>query len=502
MSKITLPRQRDFSTELAPSARAATRVPGHTRRGRGWLVRRMLLAADLVGLTVAFLLTQYLSGAGDAGQVSVRNEFMLFLLVLPGWVLAAKLYGLYDRDEERTDHSTADDLVGVFNVISIGSWGFVVGAALTGLADVNLPKILVFWGFAVVLVSTARATARGICRRQAAYIQRTIVVGAGDVGQLVARKILCHPEYGLEVAGFVDAAPVEAQPETAHLPIVGELDELPELIDRLDIDRVIFAFSSESHDSSLAALRACRDLRVQSDIVPRLFEMVGPGAALNTLGGMSLVTLGPTGLPRSSQWVKRAFDIMISATLLVVFAPFLALIALLVKLDSPGPAFFRQTRMGAVDRPFRIYKFRTMVLDAEEQKGALGHLNRYAVNGGDTRMFKAKDDPRTTRLGRRLRRFSLDELPQLVNVLRGEMSMVGPRPLILDEDQQIADWGRRRLAVKPGITGPWQVLGRNDIPFSEMVAMDYLYVTNWSLMHDIALMLRTVPAVVRARDVY
>jgi exopolysaccharide biosynthesis polyprenyl glycosylphosphotransferase len=462
----------------------------------------MLLAADVLSLMLAFVLTQYISGARDAGQVSVRKEFLLFLLVLPGWALAAKLYGLYDRDEERTDHSTGDDLVGVFNVISIGSWGFVVAAALTGLADVNLPKILVFWGLAVVLVSTARATARAICHTLAAYIQRTIIVGAGDVGQLVARKILSHPEYGLEVAGFVDVAPVDPHPEIAHLPIVGQPDELPELIERLGIDRVIFAFSTESHDSSLTALRACREVHVQSDIVPRLFEMVGPGAGFHTLGGLSLVSLGPSGLSRSSQWVKRAVDIMISATALVVLAPFLALVALLVKLDSPGPVFFRQTRMGAVDRPFRMYKFRTMVLDAEELKSDIGHLNRYAVNGGDTRMFKAKDDPRTTRVGRRLRRFSLDELPQLVNVLKGEMSMVGPRPLILDEDQQIADWGRVRLAVKPGITGPWQVLGRNDIPFVEMVAMDYLYVTNWSLMQDVVLMLRTVPAIVRARDVY
>ena len=227
-------------------------------------------------------------------------------------------------------------------------------AALTGLADVNLPKILVFWGLAVVLVSTARATARAICHTLAAYIQRTIIVGAGDVGQLVARKILSHPEYGLELAGFVDVAPVDPHPDIAHLPIVGQPDELPELIERLDIDRVIFAFSTESHDSSLTALRACREVHVQSDIVPRLFEMVGPGAGFHTLGGLSLVSLGPSGLSRSSQWVKRAVDIMISATALVVLAPFLALVALLVKLDSPGPVFFRQTRMGAVDRPFRM----------------------------------------------------------------------------------------------------------------------------------------------------
>ena len=392
--------------------------------------------------------------------------------------------------------------MGVFNTMSIATWAFVVVAAVTGLAEVNLPKIMLFWALAVVLVSTGRAAARAVCRRHRAYIQRTLIVGGGAVGQLVARKVRNHPEYGLEVVGFVDAAPLDPHLDIAHLPVVGEPDELPELIDRLDVNRVIFAFSTKSHDGVLAALRACRGLQVQTDIVPRYFEMVGPGASFHALGGLSLVSLGPSGLPRSSQLVKRAVDIVISVTALVLLAPLLGLIGLLIKLDSPGPVIFRQTRMGTGDHPFRMYKFRTMVADAEEQKPAIAHLNRYAVNDGDARMFKAKDDPRTTRVGRALRRFSLDELPQLANVLKGEMSMVGPRPLILDEDQCIADWGRMRLALKPGITGPWQVLGRNDIPFAEMVTMDYLYVTNWSLMQDLTLMLRTLPAIVRARDVY
>lgn len=502
MSKTTLLQQRDLLEDLTPSASLVRQHQRRPSRGRGWLVRRMLLTADLLGLVLAFLLSQYIAGAQDSGKVSVRNEFLLFVLVLPGWVLAAKLYGLYDRDEERTDHSTGDDLVGVFNVISIGSWAFVVAAAVTGLAEVNLPKALLFWGLAVMLVSIARATARALCRRTAAYVQRTVIVGAGKVGQLVARKVLTHPEYGLEVVGFVDAAPIALQGDISHLPIVGDPDELPRLIEQLGVDRVVFAFSNDPHGSYLSALRTCRDLQIQTDIVPRFFEMVGPGAALHTLGGLSLVGLGPSALPRSSQLVKRGIDVTVSAMALVLLAPFLVVIGLFIKLDSRGPVLFRQTRMGMGDRPFRMYKFRTMVVDADERKANFGHLNRYGTNGGDARMFKAKDDPRTTRAGRVLRRFSLDELPQLVNVLNGEMSMVGPRPLILDEDQHIADWGRTRLTLKPGITGPWQVLGRNDIPFEEMVTMDYLYVTNWSLMQDIVLMLRTVPAIVRTRDVY
>jgi lipopolysaccharide/colanic/teichoic acid biosynthesis glycosyltransferase len=182
---------------------------------------------------------------------------------------------------------------------------------------------------------------------------------------------------------------------------------------------------------------------------------------------------------------------------LVVLAPLLALLALMIKIDSPGPVFFRQIRIGAAGRTFRIFKFRSMHADADERKPEVAHLNRHLAPGGDPRMFKIVDDPRVTRVGKFLRRFCLDELPQLLNVVVGEMSLVGPRPLILDEDQHVERWARRRLNLKPGVTGPWQVLGRSEIPFEEMVRLDYLYVTRWSLMGDLRLIALTIPALCR-----
>jgi exopolysaccharide biosynthesis polyprenyl glycosylphosphotransferase len=471
------------------------------RRSRGWIVKRMLVLADVIGLGTAFVLTEYAS-METGGQASAVQELLVFLAVIPAWVLAAKLYGLYDRDEDRADHSTADELVGVFNAISIGAWVLVAVGVATRLIDVNLPKIFLFWILAVAFVSIARAVARTICRRLPAYAQRTLIVGTGRVGHRVARQIRDHPEYGLELVGFVDASPAAGDRRPNDIHVVGTPEDLPALVENAHVDRVIFAFSSESHDTLLPAVRACRDLPARIDVVPRFFDAMGSGATVHSLGGMALIGLGPSSLPRSSQVIKRAVDVAVSATALVLLAPVLAAIALLIKLDSPGPVHFTQLRMGTRGNPFRMRKFRTMVVGADDLKHEVVHLNHYAVNGGDTRMFKAKDDPRTTRVGRVLRRYSLDELPQLVNVLRGDMSMVGPRPLILDEDQHIADWGRRRLDLKPGITGPWQVLGRNGIPLDEMVTLDYLYVTNWSLMQDLVLMLRTLPAVVRSRDVY
>jgi lipopolysaccharide/colanic/teichoic acid biosynthesis glycosyltransferase len=195
--------------------------------------------------------------------------------------------------------------------------------------------------------------------------------------------------------------------------------------------------------------------------------------------------------------LKRALDLVVTTLGLVLLGPVLALFALLIRLDSPGPALFWQARVGGGGRIFRMAKFRTMCRDAEERKCEFVHLNRHALPGGDARMFKIDRDPRVTRVGAFLRKYSLDELPQLINVLKGEMSLVGPRPLIAEEAQHVCDWALRRLDLKPGMTGLWQVLGRSAIPFEEMVRLDYLYVTSWSLWRDCLLLLRTLPVVVR-----
>ena len=468
---------------------------------RGWLVRRALLAADLAGLVAALLIAEFLLPLGrpTTGRVDQWLEVSLFLVSLPVWVVMAKLYGLYDHDEERTDHSTADDFVDVFHMVTVGIWVVYVALRLSGLANPALAKVATFWLVAVVLVAAARAVARAYCHRQVAYLQNTVIVGAGDVGQTVARKFLNHPEYGINLVGFVDDDPKERREDLEDLTLLGGPSDLREIVRLLDVDRVVFAFSNEPHTATVDLIRSLKNLDVQIDIVPRLFDIVGPGIGFHTVEGLPMLGISPPRLSHSSRLLKRCLDAFVSAVGLVLLSPVLAAIAVAIKLDSPGPAFFRQVRMGKRGQRFRIWKFRTMSTDAEERKPELAHLNKHAQNGGDPRMFKIPDDPRVTRVGAFLRRYSLDELPQLLNVLRGEMSLVGPRPLILDEDQHVHEWGRERLNLKPGITGPWQVLGRSNIPFEEMVRLDYLYVTGWSLFRDAGLILRTVPAVARAR---
>jgi exopolysaccharide biosynthesis polyprenyl glycosylphosphotransferase len=470
------------------------------RGRRGWLMRRLLLLADLIGLFVAYVIAIELAPPASTGdRVAPVWEVLLFVATLPLWVLLLRIYGLYDRDEERTDHSTVDDVVGVVQVVTLGTWSFLVLTHLTGLPYPNLGRLVVFWLLAIALVPLLRAASRAIGRRQSSYIQNVIIVGSGYVARMLAEKIEKHSEYGLRVVGFVDRDD-RGLAANGKTPFIGTTDGLPALVREYGVQRVAIAFSTDSHDQTLRVIRSMQDTDVQIDIVPRMFEVLGTNVQLHTIEGLPLVGLPSTHLSGSSRFLKRSLDLTASLLGLVLLSPLFFASAIAIKLDSRGPIFFRQVRMGSGNRPFRVFKFRTMGVDAEDRKPDVAHLNMH--NGGDSRMFKVPDDPRVTRVGRFLRRWRIDELPQLINVLSGRMSLVGPRPLILDEDQHVAAWARRRLDLKPGMTGLWQVLGASDIPFDEMTKLDYLYVTNWSLREDLRLIMLTLPALARARAAY
>jgi exopolysaccharide biosynthesis polyprenyl glycosylphosphotransferase len=494
-SAVAAPVVLDESGTRSVPERLEERTSGGLRR-RGWVIRRALAAADIAGLTIAFVFAESLIGAGvTAGHA------LLFIASLPAWIVVAKLYGLYDNDEERTDHSTADEFVGVFHLITVGAWILYAGAWLTGLWTPELAELVFFWGAAIGLVTAGRASARAVCRQTISYLQNTIIVGAGDVGQLVARKLLKHPEYGINLVGFVDASPKAPREDLAHLTLLGPPEDLAEIVRAYDVERVMIAFSNESHEELLHLIRSLKGLPVQIDIVPRLFEIVGRGVEIHTVEGLPLVALPQLKLSRSSRLLKRVLDVVVSGFALLLLAPVFAFIALKIRLDSPGPVFFRQLRMGCGEKPFLMFKFRTMVADADTRREEVAHLNMHVTNG-DARMLKIPDDPRVTKFGRTLRRLSVDELPQLINVLKGDMSLVGPRPLPLDEDERVEDWGRHRLTLKPGITGLWQVSGRSSIPFGEMLNLDYIYVSGWSLWGDLRLIARTIPAVFRGRQAF
>ena len=465
-------------------------VRGH----RGWLVRRLLLLADILGIALAFLLAQLLFGRGG-GSLPAWLEYLVFLGTMPFWVLGAKLYGLYDNDEERTDHSTADEIVTFVHLVTAGAWLLYLGTWLSHSAVPDPLKLSSFWAFAIVLVSLGRIGARAVARRRPEYLQNAVVMGAGPVGQLIARKLRQHPEYGINLVGFVDSIAEEDRERVGDPALIGSPDDLPDLARIYDLDRVLIAHSADDL-RTLALTRELNDLDIQVDIVPRLYDLISPGVSIHTVEGFPLLGLPPLRLSNSSRLLKRATDVVVASVALLLFAPLFLLAAAAIKLDSRGPVFFKQIRRGQRDELFWLFKFRTMVADADARKGEFAHLNVYAQKG-DARMFKIDGDPRVTRIGRVLRHYMLDELPQLINVLKGDMSLVGPRPLILEEDEQVLAWGRKRLDLKPGMTGLWQVLGRQAISFDEMVKLDYLYVSTWSFGGDFRLLLRTIPVVVK-----
>jgi exopolysaccharide biosynthesis polyprenyl glycosylphosphotransferase len=421
----------------------------------------------------------------------------MYLAAIPLWVLLAKVYGIYDRDGRHATYSSTDDVAPVFHIVTLMVLLFVLGRHAVALPSADLTRLGLFWLGTMPLLVTTRAGARSLAKRSVVYLQNTVIVGAGDVGQTVAHKFLNHPEYGVNVVGFVDSMPKVRRDDLQHLAVLGDADELPLLIELLDVERVVIAFSNERHEDVLNLARDLRELNVQIDIVPRLFDLIGPGVEVHSVEGMPLVGLSTLQLSRSSRFVKRVVDVIVSAFALAILSPVFLLVAIAIKLDSEGPVFFRQRRTGEGGDPFAMFKFRTMVPDADKRKQEFAHLNRHLGNGGDPRMFKILDDPRVTRVGKLLRKYFVDELPQLVNVLAGDMSLIGPRPLIPEESRHVDAWGRRRLDLKPGMTGVWQVLGRSEIPFEEMVKLDYHYVTTWSLASDLRLLLQTIPLVLR-----
>jgi exopolysaccharide biosynthesis polyprenyl glycosylphosphotransferase len=453
-------------------------------RGRGWLLRRALAAADMLGLVIAF-------AAAEQGFGKWTPPASLFLLALPAWLLAAVVVGLYDRDGDRVDHSTAEDLPRLLTTLTVGTWVVFVATWAIGRAENDTAKLVMFWLFAFVSISVLRALARAACRRHPLFVQNTIIVGADDAGQLIARKLALHPEYGLRLLGFVDAGEDEISARLQDgLPLLGDIDELEEIVRVLGVRRVVLAFTEHDRSDLVDLIRMLARRGVQLDILPRFFEALDSGVDVHDLEGIPVLGLRPPRFGRASLLLKRTIDLAGSVILLGLLAPVFALVALAIKLDSSGPVFFRQVRIGGRGRPFVIWKFRTMIVDADERKAEVAHLNKHRL---DPRMFKIDGDPRVTRVGRWLRRRSLDELPQLFNVLSGEMSLVGPRPLIPEEHRWVDGWATSRLDLRPGMTGLWQVLGNDSIEFDDMVKLDYRYIASWSLGRDIGLILRTVP---------
>ena len=461
----------------------------------------MLAGGDLVALVVAYT-TTFVAANVIAPPAVVAPGWFLALVALvaaPTWLALFAAYHLYDHDNLRISVASFDEVGEVFHALLAGSLVFLLLAqVLRRLADwwiYSAVEAALFLTAAIVLIPLVRGSVRSWVFPRVMRPRRTLIVGTDDEARLVHRKIETHPEYGLDVIGFIDG-----QGDTVGLPgpVVGSQEEIAAVVDDYEVDRVLLASSIGSHEQMLDLLRTVRRPDVQVSIVPRYFEIFNSHATLDDVEGMPIVTLPPMRLGSSARLLKRSFDMVASAILLTLLAPVMLAIAIAIRVDSKGAALYRQPRRGRLGSTFQIVKFRTMFVGSEQRRSDVLHLNEV-----DGPLFKIKGhDPRVTRIGAFLRRTSLDELPQLWNVLRGEMSLVGPRPFVVYEADKITGWALRRLDMTPGVTGLWQVLGRNDIPFEEMTKLDYLYVTNWSLWWDLKILCQTIPVVLGKRGAY
>lgn len=462
------------------------------RARRARLVPPILVLADALGLSLAYYLATIL--AGGHGALGSSHELLIFVLTLPCWVLVAKLHGLYQRDQERTDHSTADDIVGIFHLVTIGVWILLVALRLDKRTSPGIYPLIAFWGIAVCVLPVARALARESCKRSGAYVQNAVIVGAGEIGQLIARKFLKHPEYGVNVVGFVDRDPkIRRADLPEHFTILGPPERLPDIIQSLDVERAVIAFSHEPVAELLTTVRQLRGLPIQIDLVPRLFELVDPRVTLYSVEGIPLLGLPPARATVAARMIKRAIDLSGACLGLIALAPVFAYIGVRIRLESGGPILFRQTRLAMNMREFTALKFRTMKVNTDQTTHREYIRATMTARAAATQLglYKLDRSDLITKFGSWLRRTSLDELPQLVNVLRGEMSLVGPRPCIPYEVENFERHHFERFSVPQGITGLWQVTARANSTYGEALDMDVAYVRGWSLGLDLRLLLRT-----------
>ena len=467
--RVDEPRELADNTPLAAIA------------SREALYRRWLAAADVVSAFMALLFA--LTALGD-DQLKPA-----VLLAIPLVVVIAKLRGLYDRDAQLIKKTTLDEAPDLFGVATLYT-------LLVTLADQHLitgglgtEQAIVLWLTFFAWSLLFRTGARIVARRFSA-VERCLVIGTHEDAMRLAIKFAESERIKAELVGRLPIGDADS----GEGELLGQsLEDLEWVVMGQNIHRVVIAPHGPQSEQMLEAIRAAKGLGVQVSVLPRVLEVIGSSVQFDHLDGLTVMGVPRFGLSRSSRMIKRSLDFTAAAAGLLLLAPSMLVLAAAIKLTSDGPVFFRQRRIGRDGRAFEIFKFRTMVVDAEARKHALRAFNE--ADG----LFKIADDPRVTSIGRFLRRTSLDELPQLINVLRGEMSLVGPRPLVPDEDERIEGSHRRRLSLKPGMTGQWQVFGSSRIPLREMVKIDYLYVAGWSLWGDVKILCRTVPYMLSRR---
>jgi exopolysaccharide biosynthesis polyprenyl glycosylphosphotransferase len=440
------------------------------------VIKGALPGVDLLAGAAAMMVIPIEAAPGGVALAAV--------LTLPLIVLFAYLGGLYERDHHLLHKTTLEEAPRLFQVAGLYSLLTWLLADPMGI-ELRSSQAAALWGLLFGFMLMGRALGR-LAIRQITTPERCLVLGDAGSAAEIDRKFELSFSVKATVVGRIpfDEAPADSGSDGISPPVLRSLDRLPEMLIDHDIDRVIVV--SNGSDDSLEAIRLVKTLGVGVSVLPRMLQVIGSSFEFDDVDGLGLLGIRSCELTRSSRVLKRSLDVALAGLGLVVLTPAFAAIAVGIKLTSRGPVLYRQRRIGRDGLEFTMLKFRSMVDGADAQKAQLLDLNE--TQG----VFKISNDPRTTRLGRFLRSSSLDELPQLWNVMRGEMSLVGPRPLVPEDDANVEGWQRKRLDLTPGITGPWQILGSTRVPLEEMVRLDYRHRASWSMWLEVKIMLRTL----------
>lgn len=471
------------------------------------LRRRMaliLVVTDVILINAAFAVAYWLRydqqwfRALDPSTYYSFDAYVPFALVMTVLLIFAyRLDGAYDI---RRGSSLLEE---AYRITTGTATAIVIMVAFSFFARPNLNSRLIFV-YAAILIPVFLVISRIIfrtylasLRRRGIGVDRIVIVGAGEVGRMVMRNVAAQPELGYQILGFLDDNPDRGTTDIGRFRALGPIDQLPHVLQTLPVDEVIIALPWQAHQKIVKVVGETQSAGVRPRLVPDVFALTLGQVQLDQLNGVPLIGMQPVAITGFNQTIKRLVDVSAALFILFITTPVWFIVPIAIKLDSPGPVFFNQVRIGRKGEPFVVHKFRSMVVDAEAQKSQL-----LALNEADGPMFKMRNDPRMTRAGRVLRRISLDELPQIWNVLKGDMSLVGPRPALPEEVAQYEEWHKRRLDASPGMTGLWQVSGRSTLGFDEMVLLDTFYCENWSFGLDLKILLKTIPRVLLGAGAY
>jgi exopolysaccharide biosynthesis polyprenyl glycosylphosphotransferase len=502
------------------------RVAAHAPDWAIPMIKTMLVFNDALLAALCFVAAFYLREgdlfvSGFDGRSALNEKFLpyaaLLAFVVPIRVLAFAYYDLYRL---RGEFSFVDDGLRIFKATATASLLIVAAAfmyrGVYAFRAFSYARSVFILDFLLALLSYAAARfavryAQKVARRRDINLLPTLVVGRGTEAALCIKEMRERPSLGYRVIGIIESTAINAATPKVFegVPIIADLERLPDAIREARASEVIITDSRIPGDALFDVMMRCGRTRgVEFRIAPSLFNFLPRKTEIDQIGALPMIRLFREPLSSAARITKRFSDILIAALALAIFAPIWLVIALLIKLDSKGTIFYLQERVGMDGRIFLFYKFRTMRAQADDathreyqRRFIAGHPG---ANLGDEERpaYKLRGDERVTRVGKALRRLSLDELPQLLNVLRGDMSVVGPRPPIPYEVEVYELWHRKRLDMKPGLTGLWQVSGRNRLSFEEMVRLDLYYIENWSLLLDLKIILRTLPVMLRGDDAY